>query len=93
MERRTECVHMLKRAAIFMADKSAKGEMECASGSDRSGVTTATDMPSESVLHGCQMAKFDPFLCAPTPSTQGQSQERKVSKFAAYPSGAIIPKG
>ena len=36
--------------------------------------------------HGCQMAKFDPFLSldwAPTPSTLAQSKERKGSNFVA----------
>ena len=38
-----------------------------------------------SLIQGCQMAKFDPFLsfCAPTPSTLAQSKERKGSNFAA----------
>ena len=37
--------------------------------------------------HGCQMAKFDPFLsldCAPTSSTLAQSNERKGSNFAIW---------
>ena len=37
--------------------------------------------------HGCQMAKFDPFLsldCAPTPSTLALSKERKGSNFVIW---------
>ena len=36
-----------------------------------------------SVHQGCQMAKFDPFLSLPPPSTLAQSKERKRSNFAA----------
>ena len=34
------------------------------------------------VTQGCQMAKFDPLDCAPTPSSLAQSKERKGSNFA-----------
>ena len=48
--------------------------------------------------HGCQMAKFDPFLsldCARVEGVGAQSKERKGSNFAAQRSGAIVqkPKG
>ena len=44
------------------------------------------------------MEKFDPFLsldCARVEGVRAQSKERKVSNFAAQPSGAIDqkPKG
>ena len=38
------------------------------------------------LFHGCQMAKFDPFLsldCARVEGAGAQSKERKGSKFAA----------
>ena len=55
--------------------------------------------PSRMMLqHGCQMAKFDPFLsldCARVEGVGAQSKERKGSNFAAQRSGAIVkePEG
>ena len=45
--------------------------------------------------HGCQMAKFDPFLsldCARVEGMGAQSKESKGSNFAAQRSGAIVQK-
>ena len=47
------------------------------------------------LLHGCQIAKFDPFLssdCARVECVGAQSKERKGSNFAAQRSGAIVKK-
>ena len=46
-------------------------------------------------VHGCQMAKFDPFLsldCARMEGVRAQSKETKGSNFAAQGSGAIVQK-
>ena len=47
------------------------------------------------LCHGCQMAKFDPFLsldCARVEGVGAQSKEMKGSNFAAQRSGAIVQK-
>ena len=62
----------------------------CREGREREALETDPSSP-----HGCQMAKFDPFLsldCARVESVGVQSKERKGSNFAAQRSGAIVQK-
>ena len=50
---------------------------------------------SANSAHGCQMAKFDPFLsldCARVEGVGAQSKERKGSNFAAQHSRTIAQK-